>query len=379
VSPLVVPWLLAVAYVAVLIIRFPDLITWFNNSSDIASAYVLTDAISHGHTGQVVMSTQGAWAPLWNGLLTHGLSFHRVLWEISPALLTLTAACAIGWSVSRVATRFAGCLTVALIVAASPTALASFAAPWIHNTTLAGAALLGAFLISLNDRPRSMPALITSALVMSVMIGGFLASDALLWIEGLLPFVIAPLLIAARSRNRAGLRPVAAVAVGAVLADALTTAGMHSLDFKTIGPPLQHSAKAIPVHLKWLGQGLLRMGNGLRMTPHAWVWTPLVVAAAAVTICAVIATLQLARKYLADAPAGVNRTRTPRDVLVELARERSNGVRPHRKGAVQPLRRDRDPRRRCDCAAAPGSRPRIPPDRFGGIDLDHGEHLGPLR
>src|SRR5437660_551814 len=100
-SPLLVPILLAGVYLVLLIIRFPQLIGWENGDSDIASAYVLTDAISHGHTGHVVMSTQGSWVPLWYGLLTQGLGFHRVLWATSPALLTLAAALLIGWSLPR--------------------------------------------------------------------------------------------------------------------------------------------------------------------------------------------------------------------------------------------------------------------------------------
>src|SRR5437763_8537625 len=149
VRPLMIPSGLGFAYLALLIDRFPRLIGWENANSDMASAYVLTDAISRGHAGHVVMSEQASWVPLWYGLVTHGLSFHRVLWELSPALLLLAAALLIGWTVSRISTPSAGLLTVTLIVAASPTALVAFTAPVYHNTTIPGVALLGAGLFCL--------------------------------------------------------------------------------------------------------------------------------------------------------------------------------------------------------------------------------------
>src|SRR5947209_14117253 len=153
-APLIVPCALAVGYLVVLISRFPRLVAWENADSDVTSAYVLTDAIAHGHTGRVVMSTQGSWVPLWYGLLTHGLSFHQILWELSPALLMVATSLLIGWCVARLKSRAAGAVAVALIICASPTSLFLFTAAFFHNTTIPGVAILGTFLVWLTSRRR---------------------------------------------------------------------------------------------------------------------------------------------------------------------------------------------------------------------------------
>lgn len=198
ISPILMPCLLAAVYVLLLLVRFPHLIGWWNTDGDIAAAYTIPDAVSQGHTGQVLMGTQASWVPLWYGLLTHGLSFHRVLWEISPALLTLGTACLIGWSVSRAASRMAAVLAVAVMVCASPIGLQVLTEPYLHNTTVAGVGVLGAYLVWLSIRRRTGARLAISVLVISLVIGTFLASDELLAIVGLTPFLVAPLLLAAR-------------------------------------------------------------------------------------------------------------------------------------------------------------------------------------
>jgi hypothetical protein len=304
------PLLFAAGYLVVLVVRFPQLIGWIRQDGDFASAFVLADAISYGHAGVVVMGTQGAWVSLWYGLITHGLAFHRLLWELSPALLTLMAAVIIGGTVSRLADRAAGLMTGALILCASPIALANFTAPWEHNSTTLGVGFLGAFLVWLySSRPRPVVILGCSG-ILSVLIGTFLASDALLYTEGLVPFLLAPIVLALRSRDRRGLVPVIGVAVAsAAVADA-TSAVMRSLHFRTTSPPLHLSLGQLMAHLDWLRQGLLRMGNGLAMTPQDPVRSLLTLAAAIVTVGALGATIALATRCVAGSDRGRDRGRT---------------------------------------------------------------------
>jgi hypothetical protein len=296
--PTLVPCVLAAGYLVVLIVRFPRLIGWENADSDITSAYVLTDSISHGHTGQVVMSTQGSWVPLWYGLLTHGLSFHRVLWEMSPALLIGATAILIGWSVARVATRAAATLSVGLMVAASPTALFNFSAAFFHNTTIPGTAILGGYLVWLASRPRARAHVLASVLLLSLLVGTFLASDELLGVVGVLPFLGVALLLAIRTRDTTDLLPVVALTLGSVAVALLTSQIMRALDFHTTTPSLRFTRRFIPTHVKWLAQGLLRMGNGLSVAPHSSFRTPLVVAAGVVTLAALASMFWLAARSL---------------------------------------------------------------------------------
>ncbi|MGH2858622.1 MAG: hypothetical protein ACRDMJ_14195, partial [Solirubrobacteraceae bacterium] len=164
------PWIvlgaLAAAYLTLLAIRFPELIRWENADSDVASAFTLTDAIARGHTGPVVLSTQGSWVPLLWGLATHGLPFHRLVWELSPAAIAFFAALLVGWSVGQFAGRRAAVVAVVLIVVASPVVLTTFTSAFFHNTTVPGAALLAAYLVWLSLRERSVRACMLSAVVM---------------------------------------------------------------------------------------------------------------------------------------------------------------------------------------------------------------------
>lgn len=304
------PLILAAGYVAVLIVRFPQLISGLSMDGDVASAFVLTDAISHGHTGAVVMGTQGAWASLGYGLLTHGLPFHRVIWEISPALLSLLAAAVVGRTVARVGGRSAGWLTVALIVAASPIGLANLLAPWEHNSTMLGTALLGAFLVWLHSSPHRRPVVASCAVALSIAIGVFLASDALLWADGLAPFLIAPVLLALRTRDARRLNPVISVAAGSAVVAMVTSAVMRSLRFSTTAPPLHLDLSQTPLHVQWFFDGLLRMGNGLTLSPASAVPTVVSDAAAVVTICALAAMTRLAASCIAAPEGGAERARS---------------------------------------------------------------------
>jgi hypothetical protein len=264
--PLLVPCALALVYVALLVARFPRLIRWENGDSDIVSAYLLADAVSHGHTGQVVMSTQGSWLPLWYGLLTHGLGFHRVLWEISPALLSLATAVVIGLTVARISSPSRGALATSLVVAVGPIALLNFTAAFHHNTTIPAAALLGWFLVWSTVRPRREWTLVAAVIAVSVIVGICVASDELLVVVGLLPFIAAAALRRLRTGERHGLAPVVAVTVGAAIVAVVVSASMRSLGFSTTTPALHFSFGLIAVHAKWLLQGLLRIGNGLSVS-----------------------------------------------------------------------------------------------------------------
>jgi hypothetical protein len=305
-----VPLALAAVYVVLLIVRFPQLIGWLNGDADYASAYVLPEMIVHGHTGGVLMSTQGAWASLWFGLATASLSFHRVLWEISPALIALLSALVVGWTTARVATRAAGILAVALIVAASPVGLSNFAAPWAHNTTTLGVALLGAFLVWLYGAQRRPVVIALAAAALSLIVGIFAASDSLLWAVGVIPFVAAPALLAITGSDRRGLLTVLSVAGGSIVMSEITSSVMRSLGYRMTTPPLHLAVSQVGVHLRWLAQGLLRMGNGLTVAPESSLRAPLTIAAAVVTICAVCAAAWLAARHARSPGVGHTRARS---------------------------------------------------------------------
>lgn len=288
----------AAGYLALLFDRFPRLVAWENGNSDIASAYVLADAVSQGHTGAVLTSAQGGWLPLGYGLLTHPLGFHRALWEVSPALLLLASASLIGWCVARVRSTIAGLLTAALIICAAPTTLVDFTAPAYHNLTIPGTALLGAYLIWLTAPTRPLRNLWTVGTLLSVVLGAFLASDELLAVTGLLPFVLAAVVTGVGRRERRVPAAAAMVCAGTVAAALTATALMHALHFSANSPPPLLTRRLIPEHVRWLVQGLLRLGGGLGVSSHSAPRTVLIVATAAVLGAGLCATLWLAMRAL---------------------------------------------------------------------------------
>jgi hypothetical protein len=134
--------------------------------------------------------------------------------------------------------------------------------------------------------------------VVAVVVGTFLASDELLAVVGLVPYVGVSVVLAWRERDRSRLIPVVATTAASVAVAFLTSQIMKSLDFTTTTPHLRFTRSLIPSHVKWLVQGLLRMGNGLSVAPHGSSRTPLVIAAGVVTLAAVIAMLWLAARTL---------------------------------------------------------------------------------
>jgi len=196
-----------------------------------------------------------------------------------------------------------------LIAAASPTGVISLTAPWAHNTTLPAAALLGGFLVWLHRRPHRTRTLAATALALSVVVGACLASDGLLWTEGLIPFVLVALVSALLTRSWRPAAPVAAVAGGAIAVATVLSHTMRSLGFTTTTPPLELRLGLIGLHLSWLTEGLLRMGNGWAFAPQAAWRAPLTAAAALVTVAALALTARLAARSLTEVRDRLTRAR----------------------------------------------------------------------
>jgi hypothetical protein len=142
-----------------------------------------------------------------------------------------------------------------------------------------------------------------SVFLVSLVVGAFLASDELLGVLGLAPFFGVSALLALRTRDRSGLLAVAAVTCGSVLVGVITSAVMRALDFRTTTPGFGLTRTLVGAHLKWLAQGLLRMGNGLSVAPHDSIRTPLTFAAGIVTVCALLALFWVAGRSLVRARA----------------------------------------------------------------------------
>jgi hypothetical protein len=264
-----IPLGFATVYFVLFLVRFPQNIAEILWDSDYASGFTLTQTVAHaGDGGHTVISTTGAWVPLWFGLLTAHLPFHRQLWEIAPTLLSLGTALIIGWCVAQVGTRRAGVFAVLIVLVASPWTLSILMAPVAHNTVYSTTALLGAYLLWLargETRRRSVS--IAISLLAALALGAAIASDALLIVTGVVPFVI--VLVAAaiqpghRARGAAELGLV--TAVGAVPVAIITSAIMKAQGYVTVStqPPLAiGSLSSVPRHVRVLAEGLRELSNG---------------------------------------------------------------------------------------------------------------------
>ncbi len=264
-------WLIALGiaavYVVVFVLQLPRNIGQLGWVSDYASGYTLPETLVRSGTGgHTLVSTTGAYLPLWFGLLTARLPLHRQLWEIVPCLLFLATASTIGWSVAQVASRRAAVLATLIVLVASPWALAFFIAPVAHNTVYPTTALLGAYLIWLTrgDRRRRSVSLVVPVLA-TVGLGVCIASDALLIVTGVIPFAVTAVLVAVRRNRRSDPLVLSALATvaGAIPIAALTSAIMRSAGYRTLPPPAELALPStLPEHAQLLFNGLERLFNG---------------------------------------------------------------------------------------------------------------------
>ncbi len=262
-----IPFGVAAVYLVLFLTQLSHHLWVLEWNSDYSSGFTIpTTLVQTGTGGHTVLGTSGAWVPLWFGLLTAKLPFHRLLWELAPTGLFWLTAAAVGWSVAQVASRRAALLATLLILVASPRALYFFMAPVAHNVVYPGTALLGAYLLWL-ARGQSRPALTTWVVsaVVGIVLGTLIASDELLIVTGVVPFAITGALCALKwdrhGRTVAG-SAVASVVIAVPVAK-LTSAIMTSAGYVIIAPSTQLAPlSSLPVHAELMWEGLLGLMNG---------------------------------------------------------------------------------------------------------------------
>ncbi len=140
---------------------------------------------------------------------------------------------------AQVANRRAATLAALLILVAPPRALYVFMTPVAHNTVYPATALLGAYLVRLArgaERARRM----TWGLppIAGIVLGACIASDALLIVTGVIPFVLTAILCGLQRGRRSRIIAASALtrAVVAVPVAKLTSTTMGSLGYVTLAP-----------------------------------------------------------------------------------------------------------------------------------------------
>ena len=265
----IVPLGLAAIYLGYFLLRLHESIVAILWDSDYASGLTLTQTVAHtGSGGHTIISTTGAYIPLWFGLLTARVPFHRQVWEIAPTLVFGATAITIAWSVARVATARAALSACLIVVVASPWTLAIVMAPVAHNTVYPATALLGAYVVWLaGGTARRRVATVAVPAVGAVALGLAVASDSLLIATGVIPLALTAAAAAVQRSERARLVAWSGLATvaGSVPIAIVTKAMMRAQGFETVptSPRLGLAAlSSVPGHVRILAAGLKELSNG---------------------------------------------------------------------------------------------------------------------
>lgn len=218
---------------------FPQLVTGLTYLPDLVSPMVIADSLATTTGPQdVAFGTYAPYTTVWFNSLTRRLPFHRELWEVGPLLLSLVGVGLLIWVAWRLAGWWAALATAALGLVWSQPVIITFIAQAIHGTTYFVVCVLAAFLAMIAGRRRSLGVTSAATVVVGVVAGVNLASDALLLLVGIAPLVGAPALAAARTWSRPNRRALvvsAAAGVVAVVVSTITVAVMRASGLHAVG------------------------------------------------------------------------------------------------------------------------------------------------
>jgi hypothetical protein len=229
--------LIAAAWVVLLLATFGSVLGAIDWNADIASTFTIGELYPHVPDGATVTLASYPWyATLWFELLTRHLPFHREIWEVTPWLGSLAAIGLLSWTTAKVAGWWAaGILALTLACAGKSLLLIQFGTSQ-HGTVVWYACVLNAFLMLLVARAGKIGAwgihVILATLVAAVVAAG-LASDKLVYLAALAPFLAAGLVVARLAPRTAALRisvTTIAVVVGATIGSRIAVEAMRARD-----------------------------------------------------------------------------------------------------------------------------------------------------
>jgi hypothetical protein len=149
------PPLLALVFLATVLLNQGEIRESLNSHADFASAPVIAQLMSAAPDGRTVLLGDYAWyEALWLLRGTQWLPGHFLIWQLIPFVLWLLTAAFAGLAVRRIASRWAAILTVSLVICAG---LGMRNALWsltTHGPVAVHVALLGLALIVALQQPR---------------------------------------------------------------------------------------------------------------------------------------------------------------------------------------------------------------------------------
>ena len=296
-------WLLAIvgaANLLLLLVQARTLVHAVYLNSDNASALVLPALAGHLPPGSIVNLGDHAWYELWWFMrATVGLPHHRALWEAAPfggALLGIASVTACAW---WGAGRLAGLLCAAALLAASAAMRSILFTPETRVLLVLHSGVLCGSLMFVHSRIRTGRLTRNVALAVGVPLALFTGAgltDQLLIVGGLLPFLLAPLVLWLRlgsSPWRATSLFASAISVISLLIAALVTSIMNG-DHVIHAPfPIEFVQSSMLVtNLQNLIAGFASLGGGSFFGAPVSGNNLTVFALGALTLIAVIAVLR---------------------------------------------------------------------------------------
>jgi hypothetical protein len=271
--------------------------------ADAAAAPLIAEQFGRPGIGVITLGHSGWYSMLWLMVGTRDLSGHRELWQVLPYVLVIASLSAFALAVRHVGGAWAGAIFLVGSVAVGPLALRSLVTPNYHTSTLINVALLGAALPIVISGSGGFARRAAVALPIALLTGLDVASDALLWVVGVIPFLLAAVYGVVRFRKaRIPILVVAVATIGTIaVVDRLVRDAMAARHVLTITQPLALTSLG---HLSRNLLGLayevaLVFGSDLFGTGHEGsVFRNIVLAALVLVVFAVLAAL-LARELWA--------------------------------------------------------------------------------
>lgn len=169
--------------------------------ADAAAAPLIAEQFGRPGTGLITIAHFGWYSMLWLMVATRDLPGHREVWLVLPYALVIFALVLLALVVRHFRDAWAGAIFLAASVAVGPFALRSLVTPNYHTTTFINVALLGVVLALLSSDWGGYARRAVVALTIALLTGLDVASDPLLWIVGVAPFILAAGYSVFRFRN----------------------------------------------------------------------------------------------------------------------------------------------------------------------------------
>jgi hypothetical protein len=228
------------AFVAAVLLQWASITSALIWDADAAAAPLIADQFGRPGTGAITIAHFGWYSMLWLMAGTRDIPGHQEFWQVMPYALVIAGLSALGLVIRHFRGPWAGAIFLAASVAIGPFALRSLVTPNYHTTTVINVALLGAALPLLNSGSGKYMRRATVAVPIALLTGLDVASDPLLWVVGVIPFMVAVVYCAIRFRNvRVPMLLVAIMTIVVVAAvDRLVREAMAARGISIISQPV---------------------------------------------------------------------------------------------------------------------------------------------